>query len=108
MDNFKNFLAYVVTTAYAAWAVLPTTMQTALRNLFYAGLGFAMAFGWAIPANLAGVKVEALIFFQGLAQVLQAVIDKDVIPNLLTWLVDFLNLDYGLEDSGTKKHLVRK
>ena len=90
----KAAIGWCIATVYDIWGTLPTTAQTALRNLFYAGLGFALAFGWTLPANLAGVRVEWLLFWQGFSQVLAAVINKQILPNLLVWLIQIFDLEF--------------
>jgi hypothetical protein len=108
MAGIQNIIAQGIAFGYLVWGKLPTGAQAALRHLFYAGLGFALAFSFTLPANLAGLKVEALLFWQGLAQVLQAIIDKEVLPNLLTWLVEILGLKFTTEPGAKHKRLVRK
>jgi hypothetical protein len=102
MATIKYVLGWLVATGYNLWALVPAFLQAALRHMFWVGLAFLLAFNWTIPSSLAGFQAEALLAWQGLMQVVEGVFDKEVLPNIIPYILTWLDLHFGLKPNDNK------
>jgi hypothetical protein len=96
-------IASFVTWVYNTWQQIPEAIQKGLRDAAIAAFGAVLALNLVFPGNVDQAKSEALIVLLAAAAAAWAVIRVEVLPPLLDWLLNHLNLYFTATVGGVPR-----